>query len=173
MKTNDKTIKVTMDNYDLWVQDGFKIRKGDNVVVTGRVDNDLFEKKTLNAGGVFVKNINSYFHAESSDKSYNTTPAISSSYLSIKNLPDNTSADITGKVTNIRGREFTVDTGWRKVQVDTAKMGYNPLDNLGLTKIKKGDRVTVSGVVDNSYFDDKELSANYIIEHSDTSLYSE
>lgn len=42
----------------------------------------------------------------------------------------------------------TLDTGSRMVTVDTVDMSYNPLDNEGFQKIKKGDRVSVSGMFD-------------------------
>ena len=174
LESKGQKMEVTMNNnFDMWTSDGLKIRQGDKIVVTGRVDNDLLDKKTLNASSVYVKNLNSYFYGDSSDNSY--TPVLSSSYMAIEDLPENSSVDITGKVTNISGREFTVDTGLRKVQVDTADMLYNPMDSTGLTQVKKGDRVQISGLVDNKYLDEKELSASYIIEldNEGSSTFSE
>ncbi|MBD66328.1 MAG: hypothetical protein CME62_14045 [Halobacteriovoraceae bacterium] len=172
LKSENKKIKVTMDNhFDTWAADGFKVREGDKVVVTGRVDKDLLDNDSLNAGSVYVQNLGTYFYGDSSDKSQ--TPKLSSSYLSIQDLPENTSVDITGTVSNVSGREFTVNTGTRRIQVDTAGMAYNPMDNVGLTQIKEGDRVTVSGVVDDKYLDEKELAPGYIIELPENSTYSE
>lgn len=51
------------------------------------------------------------------------------------------------------GREFTVNTGLRKVSVDTDKMAYDPMDAVGVQKIKKGDRVSVSGTMETDLFE--------------------
>ena len=46
LKTDKKTILVEMDDYD-WDVDGYKLVKGDQVVVNGRVDHDFLEKKKI------------------------------------------------------------------------------------------------------------------------------
>ena len=60
--------------------------------------------------------------------------------------------------------EFIVDTGFRKVEVDTDTLAYNPLDDKGFTQIDLGDRVRVSGIVDDEFFDGKEVDASYVTE---------
>lgn len=162
LKTGNKDILVEMDDYNKWSADGFKLVNGDQVVVNGRIDQDFLEKKKIEAGSVYVKNINTTFYADSADEE--DLPYVPSTYLSIKTLPEGAQADIQGQVTDVSGREFTVDTGVRKVTVDTQKMLYNPLDERGFTKLKKGDRVRVSGVVEDNFFENKELSANSVLE---------
>lgn len=161
LKTDSDKIVVEMDDYD-WDADGFKLIKGDDVVVTGFVDNDFLENKKIEAGSVYVKSIDSYFFASSADEE--SAPYISIDYSVIDDLPENTVVDIQGKVTNINGREFTLDTGLRKVTVDTEDLIYNPMDNVGFTEVNKYDRIRVSGIVDNDYYDTKELDASYISE---------
>jgi len=159
LNVDGKKIPVEMDDYG-WGADGYKLINGDQVVVSGRVDKDFLEKKKVEAGSVYVKSINSYFFANSADEEdllYTPT-----TYSSISTLPEGASVDIQGKVTSIDGREFTVDTGFRKVKVDTKSLIYNPLDNKGYTKIKTGDRVRVSGKVQDNLFDTKEVSAKFI-----------
>ena len=38
-----------------------------------------------------------------------------------------------------------MDTGVKKIKVDTIQMFYNPLDDKGLQKLKVGDLVQVNG----------------------------
>lgn len=160
LKTYGKNILVEMDSYDGWAGEGFKLINGDQVVVYGRIDNDFLEKKKVEAGTVYVKNINAYFFANSADEEgYNYIPNV---YSYMSDLPENVLVDIQGKITKINKRELTVDTGSRKVTVDTKKMTYNPLDKLGFTKLKIGDRVRVSGKVEDNIFESNEVAANYL-----------
>lgn len=162
LKTGDRDILVEMDDHSNWIADGFKLVNGDEVVVTGRVDQDFLEKKKIEAGSVYVKNINTYFYASSADEEdYSYIPM---TYGYFKTLPEGAQVDIQGKVTKVDGRELTVDTGLRKITVDTKSMMFNPLDKTGFTKIDVGDRVRVSGEVQDEFFDSKEVSANSIIE---------
>jgi len=79
-------------------------------------------------------------------------------------LPENASATTNGTVTSTSGRKFTIDTGLRKVTVDTETLIYNPLDKVGYTRISKGDFVKVSGTIDETFFGKKELKASYVVE---------
>ena len=164
LKYNDKSIIVEMDDFDMDA-DGYKLVKGDNVVVYGRVDQDFLENKKIEASSVYVKSIDSYFYASSIDEE--SIPIATTSYYVLSPLPDGASVDIKGTVINVDDREFTVNTGLRLIEVNTEDMALNPMDNKGLIKISKGDRVFVSGVIEDSYFDNKELAAKYIIEYSD------
>ena len=50
-----------------------------------------------------------------------------------------------------------------KFRVSTEKLGYDPLDDKGFQKIKKGDRVWVSGFWDKNYFEKSEIDADTLI----------
>jgi uncharacterized protein YdeI (BOF family) len=160
LNVDGKKIPVEMDDYG-WGADGYKLINGDQVVVSGRVDKDFLEKKKVEAGSVYVKSLNSYFFANSADEK--DLLYIPTTYSYYSTLPEGASVDVQGKVTSVNGREFTVDTGFRKVTVDTKSLLYNPLDKVGFTKIKKGDRVRVSGKVQDDLFDTKEVSANFVM----------
>ncbi|MCH2535631.1 MAG: hypothetical protein MK008_14405 [Bdellovibrionales bacterium] len=161
LKSNSDKVIVEMDDYD-WDADGYKLVTGDSVVVTGMVDNDFLENKKIEAGSVYVKNIDSYFFANNADEE--TTPYISIDYSVIPELPENSVAELQGVVTNIQDSEFTLNTGLRTIKVDTEGLIFNPLDNVGYTQVDINDRVRVSGVIDSGYFDTKELEASYINE---------
>ncbi len=165
LKTEGRTIFVEMDDYD-WDADGYKLVNGDRVVVTGRIDHDFLERKKIEAGSVYVKGINTYFFASSDDEEGpgNYSTYLYPDYSGLKMLPENTHAHLSGTVTKINGRKFTLDTGLRKVVVDTSNLIYNPLDNVGYTQVDKGDFVSVSGSVDENFFGKKELDAGYVVE---------
>lgn len=162
LNVGDKKILVEMDDYG-WAADGYKLMNGDQVVVSGRVDKDFLEKKKVEAGSVYVKNLDTTFYASSSDEE-DVVPFIMTSYTLVPALPEGAAVDVQGKVTNVNGREIVVDTGFRKVTVDTSEMVFNPLDKEGFTKVAIGDRVRVSGKVDKDYFDTKEIDASSITE---------
>ncbi len=168
LKTADRDILVEMDDHSSWIADGFKLRDGDEVVVYGRVDQDLFEKKKIEAGTVYVKNINTTFYANSADEEDRAYTPTNYSYFS--GLKEGAFVDIKGKITKVSGREFTIDTGLRNVKVDTNSLLYNPLDKKGFTRLEPGDQVRVTGNVQNEYFDDKEVSAATVIELPATKL---
>lgn len=164
LTNNGNKILVEMDDYSSWVSDGFKLVNGDQVVVTGKVDKDFLEKKKVEAGSVYVKNINTYFFANSDDEEdYLTIPA---TYSLVGTLPEGAQIDLQGKITSVQGREFTVDTGIRKIVVDTQSLTYNPMDQKGFTKLSIGDRVKVSGRVEDNLFETKEVAASYVSELS-------
>lgn len=148
-------ITVEMDDWD-WYEEGKALIAGDNVTVYGRVDDDLYETATIEASSVYVKNLNTYFYASAADEedaafTIVTTPLVVAWM------------DLTGTVTSVEGREFTLDTGNRQIRVDTSSMVYNPMDDEGFQKIKEGDQVKVSGKMDYDLFEKKELMADSII----------
>ncbi len=162
LTVDGKKVLVEMDDYG-WSADGYKLVNGDQVVVSGQVDRDFLENKKVEAGSVYVKNLDTTFYSNSSDEE-DVVPFIMTSYTLVPTLPEGASVDVQGKITQIDGREMVVDTGFRKVTVDTKDMIFNPLDKVGFTKLAKGDRVRVSGKVDNDYFDTKEIDASSITE---------
>lgn len=162
LNVDGKKILVEMDDYG-WSADGYKLMNGDQVVVSGRVDKDFLENKKVEAGSVYVKNLDTTFYSNSSDEE-DVVPFIMTSYTLVPALPEGAAVDVQGKITKVDGREIVVDTGLRKVTVDTNEMLYNPLDTVGFTKLAVGDRVRVSGKVDKDYFDTKEIDAISVTE---------
>lgn len=157
VSVNDKAIIVEMDGKQ-WKNQGYQLSKGDEVIVSGRIDKDFFQRRRLNAGTVYVKGASRYFHGSKEDR-----PSLSSMYLYTRTLPDASFIDIQGTITEVDGREVTVDTGTRKLRVDTSKMNYNPFDPKGFSKIKKGDRIRASGIIDDDLFEEEEeLMARYV-----------
>lgn len=149
-------ILVEMDDWDLR-REGAELSGGEEVTVIGRIDNELYQTKTIEASAVYVKNLNSYFYASAKDeegwlRTYTDSPAMSAfSYI-----------ELVGNITDITERQFTVSTGAREIRIDTAQMTYNPLDEYGFQQLQIGDRVRVSGKLNDAVFSERKLIADTI-----------
>lgn len=152
-------ITVEMDDGDRDA-DGYKLSKNDKVRVSGRIDDDFFEKTTIEASSVYVENLGTYFFASSVDEEdaypfVYTTPVVVSS------------TTLQGTVTKIDDHEeFILNTGFRHVRVEVDEMRYNPLDDEGYQKIRVGDRVRVTGEMDVDLFEiegQREFVADSIV----------
>lgn len=148
-------IKVEMDDGDRDA-DAYKLIPGDKVTVTGKIDADLFETTTIEAGSVYVEKIGTYFHSSAADEE---------DFLDI--IPTSVIASHTvvqGVVADVDGHEFSIDAGaLLTLDVDVSKMPYNPLDDVGIPKIDVGDFVRVSGKLSDSLFTGRELMAEQVI----------
>ena len=147
-------VTVEMDDWD-WYAEGYKLLKGDKVRVYGSIDDDLFETAKIEASSVYVQNLGTYFYASSADEE--------DTYVPHGVGLDPLSTAVTGTVTSIQGRTFTIDTGARQLTVDTTGMPYNPLDDEGYQKIRKGSRVSVSGRLEDTLFSKRQLDATSVL----------
>jgi uncharacterized protein YdeI (BOF family) len=152
-------VTVEMDDGDR-DGDAYKLLAGDKVTVNGRVDDDFFERTTIEAASVYVEKLGTTFYASPVDEEDRyglfvaTTPVVVSSTV------------VQGVVTGVEDHEFTIDTGLRELTVETAMLGYDPLDDEGYQKIRAGDVVRVSGTIDASLFDGRELVARSLVKLS-------
>jgi PIN domain nuclease of toxin-antitoxin system len=156
------TVTVEMDDGDRDA-DGYKLLKGDNVTVSGKIDRDLYEKTKIEAGSVFVENLGTTFFASAVDEE---DSSFYYSYTPHYGVPLGTTT-LYGTVSNVDGRVLTLDTGYDQVSVDTKRMSFNPLDKKGYLQVKKGDRITVSGRMTENFFGSREFEANTLVSYSD------
>lgn len=149
------TVTVEMDDWD-WYKEGRALRPGDQVIVSGRVDKDLFQNRTVEASGVYVKNLNTHFFASAADEE--NIPVTTIYYVAEPGF-----TDATGNVTAINGRDFMLGSDAGSIRVDTSKLADNPLDDQGFQQIKMGDRVYVWGNLDLTAPDHGALMAKGIV----------
>lgn len=149
------TVTVEMDDWD-WYREGKALAEGDDVVVTGRVDKDLFDEKKIEASSVYVKNLNTYFYANGADEE---NLAVSTVYVTAAPAY----VDSTGYVTAIEGREFTLGGPQGAIRVDTSRLADNPLDDEGFQQIDVGDRIYVWGDFDLDAREKSELMAKGVV----------
>ena len=148
-------VTVEMDDWD-WYKEGAGLKAGDQVVVSGRVDNDFVAKKRIEASSVYVRNLGTYFYANAADEETVPLPT-----LGMASAPGQ--VDATGTVRAVEGREFTIGSGSGPLRVDTSAMAENPLDNDGFLQVKAGDRVYVWGSWDAEMSENPELKAKGVI----------
>ena len=144
------TINVEMDDWD-WYQEGRALKPGERVVVTGRVDQDLWENKKIEASSVYVRNLNTYFYANGQDEE-----DLATSTVYVAAVP--AFADSTGYITAIEGQEFTLGSAGGAIRVDTSQLPANARPQL-----KVGDRVYVWGDLDIDISERDELMAKGIV----------
>ena len=150
-------VTVEMDDWDNDA-DAYKVIKGDEVTVYGAIDDDLFETTTIEASSVYVDGLNTYFYASAADEE--------DSFVTIATPVVHASTVAQGTVTDVSDDRFTVDAGIKDFVVDVSTMSYDPLDDEGFQKIDVGDRVSVSGELTESFFDQRTLMAESVIELS-------
>lgn len=155
----DGTITVEMDDWD-WYEEGNLLSAGDRVSVSGLIDDDFLEKRSIEASTVYVEDLNTYFYASAADEE---DPYFVSTTYYIQPLGDESQLSLTGTVGQVSGREFTLDTGTGSIQVDTSYMRYNPLDKQGFQRVSRGDKVSVSGELDLDFFEEREILADSVI----------
>lgn len=150
-------ITVEMDDGDRDA-DAYKLLKGDQVTVSGRIDDDFFETTTIEAYSVHVKNLDTTFFASALDEEdaaaytiYYTTPLVDYHY------------NLVGTVTEVGSDEVILDTGIRRVEVEVDEMAYDPLDDEGYQKIEVGDRISVAGDIEYDLFEGHVVEADSIV----------
>lgn len=154
----DGMVLVEMDDGDRDA-DGYKLIQGDKVTVTGRVDDDFFERTSIEAASVYVENIGTTFFASSvDDESREQVIATTLTPIVVSRT------EVRGTVKSVTGDEFTLDTGSREITVDVDEMLYDPLDDVGYQQIDIGDRVKVVGDMDVELFEGRQLTADSIVE---------
>jgi uncharacterized protein YdeI (BOF family) len=148
-------IVVEMDDYDRELE-GFHLKNNDRVIVTGRVDADIDQKRSIEAASVYVGNIKRSFFAGADDEEEVINKLSKAS-------AEGTGLNLTGKITFIQHKHMTIDTGYRTFDVNTALLTENPFDNEGILQLEVGDEVTAYGKITNGFVDGRMLVAINLI----------
>ncbi|WP_404364387.1 hypothetical protein [Marinobacter sp.] len=152
------TVKVQMDGWE-WFQASREALHGARVTVYGEIDADAFKKSTIEASSLYVESMGTYF--------YQATVAGEKGLEAIDLAPRTPVAVgdtvVTGTVTSVDNREFTINRGASKITVDTSQMLYNPLDDQGFQQIDEGEQVTVTGEMAGDVFETRELVPDSIV----------
>lgn len=157
------TITVEMDDGDRDA-DAYKLAPGDKVNISGKIDDDLFEKRTIEAASVYVENLNTTFYASTIDE----TDLPRTRFVSVITPVNVSETIVQGTITRIDDpEEFVLYTGSGHLRVETDAMPYDPLDNKGYQRLEVGDRVSVSGRMDLDFLEGREFVAESIVTLSD------
>lgn len=159
----EDTITVEMDDGDRDA-DAYKLMFGDKVNVSGKIDDDFFERRTIEAASVYVENLNTTFYSSTIDEEFRPR----ASFVSVVTPVNVSETIIQGTITRIDDpEEFVLSSGTREVRVETDSMPYDPLDDKGYQRLKVGDRVSVSGRMDVDFLEGREFVAESIVTLSD------
>ena len=151
-------ITVEMDDWDFY-NEVERLDTGDTVTVRGELDDEFYEAHTVEADSVYSYDRATYYYANDADEE--DVDALVYSLPPIP--PEGTWYRISGVVEDISGSEIIVDTGVADMTVDTAHLGYNPLDDVGFPQVDLGEYIYVSGMFDRNFFDTNEIEAETII----------
>lgn len=145
---------VEMDDGDRDA-DAYKLLDGDSVTVNGVIDDDFLETTSIEANSVYVDKLDTYFYASALDEE---------DFAIWYTLPT-TPGQVTlqGTVTNVSDDSFTLNRGYRSINVGVEEMAYNPLDDEGYQHVERGDVVRVMGMMDDELFDNELLEARAIV----------
>lgn len=150
-------ITVDMDGWDDF-GDAYPLTDGDKVTVHGNVDHDFFEKATIEASGLFIDGVNSFFYASSEDED-----AYGEWVIDVDTDLGDVTYIGTVEAVNPSTNTFTIDTGAAELSVDTSGLFYNLLDDEGFQQIDAGDRVSVEAVIDSDFINDQDLLATSVV----------
>lgn len=170
------TITVELGDWNWFADETQNLSVGDDVVVSGKIDDDLFEGREIKADNLYVKQRYTYYFVEDNYPSYNMP------VVSMDNADENSSSNVDkadktgdrayydgnfvamrGTVSDIDGTEFTLtNVDDKSIKIDVSRMTYNPFDKTGW-EIEDGDRVQVYGEVDDDLFDKREINATSIV----------
>ena len=142
-------ITVVMEDDD---RKGYQLKKGDEVRVSGLMDDNFYNDSVIEAGSVHIKNANTYFYAGAMDEQDVDFTVMS---------PILRDTVIKGNITHVslKDEEFTLDTGIQMLTVEVDEMLSNPLDNGGYLQLSVGDRVSVNGKIDDDLFEGRVFEA--------------
>lgn len=142
----------------------FEVLAGDQVMVHGKIDQDPFERKKVEASTIYIKNQNKFIYGSSVDEE-DMESYLKNFSVDFYTIPDGVRIEIPGVVEKIdsKGEFFYLDTGLRKIKVDISHLEINPLTLNGIaTEIDKRDKVKVYGEVEKNFFSEDSIKANWV-----------
>lgn len=126
------TVTVEMDDWDPAYREAMPLRKGDQVVVSGAIDDNLYLRKRIEAESVFINTINTYFYANPADEDNRPRPGF---------RPDaDAYVDLVGTVEAVEGEGLLLRIGERQVRVSLGDVPPGERE-----RVSAGDRLYLWG----------------------------
>ena len=150
-------IDVEIDDWDITNEAEF-VTEGMRATVYGRIDDSFLENRSIEASSVYLPDQQRFVYASAADEEGDDSLSL---YYPFNPSPD--AVTVSGDVKRIDGREIVLDTGAIDMKIDTLSMAHNPLDAEGYQKIEPGDRISVVGEFDGTFFDDAVIDAESIV----------
>jgi len=152
------SITIEMDDWEA-ADEAWALRRGERVTVYGRVDGGFYERRTIAAKSIYSYDHRTYDYADERDEAgdHFALP------FAMTAVPEGSWVTVSGTIGEIDGRRFTLRTSGITLEIDTAGMPYDPLDDDGVQQLDAGERVTVWGVLDAGLFDRRTIRASTIV----------
>ena len=131
------SITVELDDYDSY-EEGYNIVKGDQVIVTGKVDADPGQKRTIEASEVYIPAVNLRIEACAIDEEDLEVKAYT------QRLSNGTEVELRGVIKNIESGVCTIQSSKGEIEVRLSDLREHKRENLLL-----GQAIKVSGVYKN------------------------
>lgn len=136
--------------------------EGDEVSVYGLIDDGLFERRTIEAGGIYVERLDAHFDTRSTDEHDDPERGI----LELPDLAEPGQVTVNGTVTDVDRNEeqFVLDTGSRSIQVTLDPTPGTSItdEDPGTETVQVGSRVIVRGRIDDGFFEGREMIADVV-----------
>ena len=116
---------------------------GDNVTVTGWLDERFMRTGSLDILGVYVADRRAFFTL--GEEGGGDGAGLRPSVVPTDTLGREGSASMTGTIVEMRDEGFVLRAGPADVVVDTTPLFYDPYDDVGVQVLEVGDRVHVTG----------------------------
>jgi len=143
-------ITVEMDDWSP-EPDGYKLVAGDEVEVTGRIDQTLLDRTTVEAAKVYVENYEKTYYANAKDEE--------EPFQEMTQSTEVASTVLQGTITKMTEGHFTIETGDLTIQVDATNLSQD----FDQAKLEVGDVVHVAGMMERSFFADREFKATRVL----------
>lgn len=151
LRHDNGTVRVEMQHWGNRTRS--KLDAGQRVTVYGRLDKDLYERRSIEADSVFVDALNTVFHASSVDEDvdgYTVTYSYESAHTDGKWM------SVTGTVQAIEGARLELATAAGPVSVSMQQLEPKP-------QVRRGDRVRVRGDLKEAFFENRAINADRVI----------
>ena len=160
LSTGDGSITVEVDN---WVWDNRldeQIQNGERVTVRGEIEEGWFTDRELEADSIYLEEDNQYLYLQDAEDKLTdqNTPSVDSAGF-VNGHEDGAYVTSRGTVEDVIGTEFTINSQGQKMKVDVSELSANPLSD---DRIEEGDRVSVSGRIDEGFFNTQEIMASNV-----------
>jgi uncharacterized protein YdeI (BOF family) len=145
------TVRVETQHWGM--QTRAALDKGQRVTVYGRLDKDLYERKSIEAESVFVDEKDTVYHASGVDEDVDGY-TVTFSYESVHS--DGKWLSVTGTVDGIDGERLELATAAGPVTVSLDQLKVRPT-------LHKGDRVRVRGDLEQAFFENRAIYADRVV----------
>jgi RNase P/RNase MRP subunit p29 len=146
LSMGERTVRIRMADYGAYNAHAF--RKGDDVTVTGQLDQQFYERQLINPSSVYVDRLGTYFYANAPGEKGGYT-----AYPTANFAPDDDWLGVSGKVVSVEEGSVVVDAGVNRLKVLTDQVDNAP-------RLQAGDRVAVYGKVQHSdLFEKRKVQA--------------